>query len=227
LVDGLTMPDLAQRIMDSGAFYVIAHPRSIGDPRCTGCRWVFEDMMPGNAPAVEVWNGLWNERNAEGVALFYEWLNAGHRMVCTAGTDLHAYPRGNIRGAAVNVVYAEHYSAEGILAGLRKGNSYLSAGPTLLMKLSDENGKVAHIGDALPGTTVIYDITVSEYEQGDTLSVIADGTVVETIALDGSNSVSNIYSPTRWMTFEVRDKAGDMRLITNPVFVVTGSPEFM
>jgi hypothetical protein len=219
LVKGLTMPDLAQRIMDSGAFYVIAHPRSIGDPRCTGCRWEFDDMMPGNAPAVEVWNGLWNERNAEGVALFYEWLNAGHRMVCTAGTDLHAYPRGNIRGAAVNVVYAEHYSAEGILAGLRKGNSYLSAGPMIEMKLSDENGNVARIGDTLPGSNVSYNITVSEFEPGDTLRVIADGTVVETITPDGSHSMSGRYAPNRWMTFEVHDKAGDMRLITNPVFV--------
>ncbi|MEO1440671.1 MAG: CehA/McbA family metallohydrolase [Chloroflexota bacterium] len=223
LVNGLTMPDLAQRIMDTGAFYVIAHPRSIGDPRCTGCRWEFEDMMPGNAPAVEVWNGLWNERNAEGVALFYEWLNAGHRLVCTAGTDLHAYPRGNIRGAAVNVVYAEHYSAGGILAGLHKGNSYLSAGPTLSMKLSDENVNTALIGDTLPGSTVSYDITVSDYAPGDTLRVIADGHVLETVSLDECEHVEGRQSPNRWMTFEVHDETGDMRLITNPVFVTLPS----
>ena len=56
---GPEMAALAGRIQATGGLYVIAHPKSVGDPYCTGCRWLYPDMMPGPARLVEVWNGDW------------------------------------------------------------------------------------------------------------------------------------------------------------------------
>ncbi|MCG8606923.1 CehA/McbA family metallohydrolase, partial [bacterium] len=36
--------------------FIIAHPQAIGDPLCTGCTWLFGEVMPGNAKLVEIWN---------------------------------------------------------------------------------------------------------------------------------------------------------------------------
>ena len=86
---------LAERMLAAGELFVIAHPRTEGDPHCTGCRWLYPGMMPGAARLVEVWNGEWfggardHDRNEAALQLWYRWLNEGHRMVATAGTDVH------------------------------------------------------------------------------------------------------------------------------------------
>ncbi len=70
---GLTMPALAAARIAEGKTFVIAHPMSPGDPACTGCRWDYEDMRPGPARLVEVWNGPWSDANEEALALYREW----------------------------------------------------------------------------------------------------------------------------------------------------------
>ena len=42
-----TMDQIAQQVHAQGGLFIIAHPQSVGDPDCTGCRWLFESMMPG------------------------------------------------------------------------------------------------------------------------------------------------------------------------------------
>ncbi|MEO0564670.1 MAG: CehA/McbA family metallohydrolase, partial [Chloroflexota bacterium] len=195
LLDGASIETLAQRVLDTSALFVIAHPMSIGDPQCTGCRWEFETMMPGIAPAVEIWNGRWDERNAEAVALYYSWLNEGHQLVCTAGTDLHTYPPPNVTGAAVNMVYAEHFTVEGVLNGIRKGNNYLTAGPLLNVKFTSEAGGNARYGDTLTGKSINYQISVTNINPGDKLHLIADGEVIEVTDLYEGNDIAGKIAP--------------------------------
>ena len=78
--DVRTMRQVAREVHTQGGLFIIAHPRSVGDPDCTGCRWLFESMMPGTAVAVEVWNENWTGRmagNEGSLALAFEWLNQG------------------------------------------------------------------------------------------------------------------------------------------------------
>jgi len=115
-----------------GGLFVIAHPMAIGDPYCTGCQWRYPTMTPGTATAVEVWNSDWRSesRNELGLSLAYEWLNAGHRLALTAGTDNHGRNHRAMH-YGFNVVYADDLSEREILRAVRAGHLYISAGPTL------------------------------------------------------------------------------------------------
>ncbi len=220
--DGRTMADIASTILDKGGVFVIAHPRSPGDPACTGCRWEFDEMMPGIAPAVEIWNGIWRPYNEEGLHLYYAWLNEGHRLVATAGTDIHGQPPPEVTGGATNVVYAEELSEAAVLGAIRRGRLYLSGGPDLRLTATDDRGTEAMMGGTVASTDAI---TVhSSWRNtlaGDRVRLIVNGEIHEEI--DASHTDEGSWNlageTTRWFLVEVRDAQGGMRAITNPVFV--------
>ncbi len=144
---------LPARSTRAGGTYIIAHPHAIGDPICTGCHWDYNDMLPGSAKLVEVWNGgTWaNESyNELGLAQYYHWLNAGHRLVATAGTDIHGQPNTH-EPFGFNVVFAQAGTPEGIFAGLQAGHAFLSSGPHLEVTAQSDNGHGAMMGDSLMG----------------------------------------------------------------------------
>jgi len=218
--NGNTMSDLAQAVLDSSALYVIAHPGSPGDPSCTGCRWEFDDMMPGVAPAVEVWNGSWSKYNQEGLELYYQWLNAGHKLVMTAGTDIHGKPRAGAKPAGYNVVYADDLTEVDILNAVRQGKSYLSSGPDLKV-IAFSGGNRAIVGDTLDtyGTMKLTALWAS-VDAGDSVQLIAEGDTVEQVNATDSNRVTwEIDEPGAWYVVELRADNGDLRAITNPIWV--------
>ena len=113
------MPDIAAAVAAAGGLFVIAHPMSVGDPVCTGCDWRYDDMMPGNARCVEIWNGgPWSEDNERGLSLWYSWLNQGYRMVATAGSDIHG-PSDVDTFVGLNNVYAAELSERAILDAVK------------------------------------------------------------------------------------------------------------
>jgi hypothetical protein len=89
-------------------------------------------MTPGTARAVEVWNSDWRgeSRNELGLTLAYGWLNLGHRLALTAGTDNHGR-NSKAMHYGFNIVYAEDLSEREILRAVRAGHLYISAGPSL------------------------------------------------------------------------------------------------
>ncbi len=218
----LTMPELAQRVLDAGRFFVIAHPMAPGDPECCGCHWEHLDMMPGNAPAVEIWNGWWAEYNEQGVQLYYSWLNAGHRLVATSGTDIHERPPADAQGrAASNVVYAESFSEDGILEGLKCGHSYISAGPELLLNAVSDSGAMAMMGDTLPAETVTVTARWQNAHEDDVLRLIVNGIVqhMQTATVSGEATWTLPAGSAGWLTVELRAADGSMWAITNPIFI--------
>jgi predicted metal-dependent phosphoesterase TrpH len=137
------VPDIAAEIHEAGGIAVICHPLSIGDPWCCGCRWEHADMMPGNAAAVEIWNGIWDEdKNGGGIKLWQSWLTEGHKLVATAGSDIHGPPpAGHLaHRAAHNVVYAPERNRHAILEALKVGRSYVSTGPVGTLQASSSSG---------------------------------------------------------------------------------------
>ena len=214
-----TMPELAQRVMDSGALFVIAHPMAPGDPVCSGCRWEYENMRPGNAPAVEVWNGGWREYNEMSLQECYQWLNDGHRLVLTAGSDMHGPPQVTSR-VGRNVVYAEELSEVAILDAIRQGHSYLSAGPELLLSGRTESGQEAMAGDKLPATNVTLHVQWSGAHEGDVLRLIGDGQVMDTRPAAAQGEFTWTLNPgqARWCNVELCDSSGGMWALTNPIF---------
>jgi hypothetical protein len=230
------MPAIARAAAEAGQVFVIAHPHSLDDPYCTGCAWHFDDASPGPAHAVEVWNGPWDgdSNNESNLDLWYRWLNVGHRLAATAGTDAHgAYEDGDAgRSLGFNVVYARERSEAGILEAIRLRHLYLSSGPRLILsgrQAGGETGPVASMGDVLcsaPGETAAGRTVevVCRWEScppGAVLRSIVDGRLRDSRPVDGAGSQSWTLAPgeDHWCTAELRDGAGDMLALTNPIFL--------
>lgn len=215
----MTMPELAQSVLDAGCPFIIAHVMHPGDPYCCGCRWEHYDMMPGNATHVEVWNGPWTLHNQESLLLFYHWLDEGHRIVATSGTDLHGSPPPNVRGA-VNVVYAEDLTEEAIIAAIKAGRSYISGGPTLLLDARAASGVEGMIGDTLPPEAVTLRIRWSGAHPGDYLRLVVNGRAYHDKLVEESGEVQwpLAAGQARWCTAELRDNDDGLWAVTNPIY---------
>jgi len=217
--DHFTMPQLADRVLASGALFVTAHPMAPGDPECSGCHWEYEDMLPGNSPAVEIWNGGWSPYNQMTVEMYYQWLNEGHKISATAGSDMHGPPDPDRRGGR-NVVYAEELSEEAILEAVRKGRSYISAGPDLILSGQTQSGIEAINGDTLPPEAAVISVHWSGAHEGDILRFNVNGRTLEKRPIQAAGEASWTLEPgqAKWCNVEIRDAQNEMWAITNPIY---------
>jgi hypothetical protein len=229
------MAAIAAQTYAAGQVFIIAHPQAAGDPGCTGCAWRFGDIMPGNARLVEIWNGPWagDSNNEASLALWYDWLNQGHRLAATAGSDTHSQ-RSYANQPGFNVVYADALTEAALLDALLAGHLYLSAGPQVSFRA------VSHV----PGTSEVPGTSARAAGQtwisGDTatgpvaftlawagcptsarIRVIVDGKLlVEQPTAPGDGSYTWCMTPAdaRWVLAEIRDGADQMLAVTNPIF---------
>ncbi len=226
-VDGCarSMSQVAAEVTASGALYAIAHPTAIGDPICTGCNWVYPDMQPGTARAVEIWNTTWKgeSNNEDAIQLWYAWLNQGIRMVATSGTDAHG-PFAPETELGFDVVYADRLTEDAILQAIRLGHLYISAGPALGVTGVSASGATAMMGDSLPCEDAQVMATWDGCKGDERLSVIVDGKVFAEVAVAGVKGshtweVAGDKAQVRWCVIELRDCRNHLRAITNPIFV--------
>jgi len=221
-----TMDQLAQEVYAQGGLFIIAHPRSVGDPDCTGCDWLFESMMPGSALAVEVWNENWTGQmagNEQSLALAFEWLNQGYRLALTSGTDTHGPEHNRIAETfGFDVVYADDLSEREILRAVQQGHLYLSAGPGLQLNAA-ANGMHAMMGDVLDiGEDVPIYVTAkwTDCSPRSHLAFIVNGVVQETCLVqdEGSGTWELRGGQANWCLVTVRDDQGVMLALSNPIF---------
>lgn len=216
------MDAIYREATERGGLFIIAHPRAQGDPECTGCRWLYEEVMPGPARGVEVWNDDWssNSNNDQGLQLAYQWLNQGFRLALTAGTDNHGRPGDRHYG--YNVVFAADLSEAEILKAVRAGHSYLSAGPRLELTAAQGQQR-AMIGDVLqPDEAAPIHLTArwADCPTGAVLEWIVDGQIRERLPIQNENSLRWALpgGSARWSLVTLRDPAGRMLALTNPIY---------
>jgi hypothetical protein len=207
-----------------GGLFVIAHPQAQGDPVCTGCDWRYDGMMPGPAPAVEIWNGPWagDSNNERALALWYEWLSQGRRLVATAGSDAHG--AGGLRAkTGRNVVWSEGLTEEAILGSIAAGRLYLSVGPHLELA-AVSGGSEAGMGETIAAGSADFRADWQGCPSGSLLRLVGDGTVLaEGRAEDeGPRRWEGIRA--RWCVAELRDRSGDLLAVTNPVYLGPARP---
>lgn len=227
---GDEMGQIARRTDRAGELFVIAHPMDKGDPTCTGCRWLYPKMMPGPAQLVEVWNEAWwgkdgrsREKNEGSLALYYSWLNAGHRLVATAGSDTHGQAHYD-EGPGFNVVYAEALSEPAILEAIAQGHLYLSAGPELRLNATTMAGDMAMMGDVLPvapDTEVAVLAHWANCPADAVLHLVVNGQSFHERIIPAQGEDTWLLKPreANWFTLELRSTAGELLALTNPIFV--------
>lgn len=220
-----TMQDIASEVQARGGLFIIAHPRSIGDPECTGCRWVYDSMMPGNARAVEVWNDPWTnpgDHNEEALVLVFGWLNQGYKMALSAGTDNHGHHHME-EPYGFNVVYAQDLSEQEILRAVREGHLYLSSGPRLELNAALD-GESVMMGDSIrpaDNQPVPIEIKWDGCLAGAQVTLVADGTPhAAVLASDrGSQTFTLNGGQAHWCLATARAEGGRMLALTNPIFL--------
>ncbi len=220
--DDDTMGRIAAATYASDQVFIIAHPQSDSDPGCTGCAWRYGLMMPGNARLVEIWNGPWrgDSNNEDALALWYDWLNQGWRLYATAGTDVHGSDHAGDAIPAFSVIYAEALTEAALLKALRVGHLYLSAGPELLLQARDAAGAIWMSGDtvSLPAT---FTASWARCPAGAQVRLIANGRLWEQRSVSEQGDYHWAITPEQaaWIVLELRDSAGDMLAVTNPIFL--------
>jgi len=215
------MRAIAADVEARGGLFIIAHPKSKGDPVCTGCDWRYDEMMPGTARCVEIWNkGIWNEQNEQGLALWYSWLNQGYRMVATAGTDVHGQVPADLR-IGFNVIYAEALEERALLDAIRQGHLYVSSGPQLTLTARNETGKTAMMGDTIEDLSVALTCTWDQVAEALQIRLIGDGEMIDTRAIDAPGEHMWTIKPSQyhWLTVEIRDDQHELRAVANPIFL--------
>ncbi|MCD6289614.1 MAG: PHP domain-containing protein [Anaerolineae bacterium] len=221
-----SMAKIAQEVMDAGGLFVIAHPAAPGDPKCTGCHWQYPDVFPGPARLVEVWNGPWKQdsHNERAVAIWYNWLNEGHRITATAGTDAHGpehHTPAQDLNVGLNVVYADKLSQAAVLQAISRGHLYVSSGPHLELTGTAESGEHAMMGDTLPGGPAHIQATWEECPRGAQARLIMDGQIAEEWRTGDHGTREWTIAPgqAHWCLMEIRDPQGRMLALTNPIFL--------
>ncbi|MEO8391740.1 MAG: CehA/McbA family metallohydrolase [Chloroflexota bacterium] len=217
----MDIDSIMQQVIDRNELLIIAHPMTPDEPFCSGCMWLYEEARPGVALGVEVWNGVWNEYNDDGLHQYYAWLNVGNRLFATTGSDIHeAYPPNDDGRKAFNIVYADQLSEEAILAAVRKGHSYVSAGPELLLNAETASGEAAMCGDLLPAEAVTLKAVWRNAHPGDVLRLIVEGQIKEELPADsaGEQSWSFAAGEAKWATVELRDARNSLWAVSNPIF---------
>lgn len=213
-----SMAAIAEQVGAAGGVFIIAHPMSPGDPVCTGCDWRYHDMMPGSARCVEIWNGgAWGASNELDLALWYAWLNRGHRMVATAGTDVHG-PQPLDMAMGLNVVYAEALNERAILGAISRGHLYLSCGPRLDVSVVKGEETLGIMGDVVPEGPNAMVVRWSDAPSGGTLRWVCDGKVLRAQPISPQGEDVFVLDCTRWCVVELRDGTGAMSAISNPCF---------
>lgn len=214
------MAQIANTTYANDQIFIIAHPLAIGDPACTGCNWRYGEMMPGTARFVEIWNGPWlgDSNNEDALALWYDWLNQGRRLIATAGTDTHR-TSDYAAQPGFNVLYAPELSQAGIFQALRAGHSYLSAGPQLTLTATCP-GQQWLMGDTVDQPASVT-ATWAACPADAQLRVIAQGRLLHQQPVGEQGHYQWAITPQEadWYVVEVRGSQGELLAITNPLFV--------
>ena len=142
------MAALCAEVQAEGALFAINHPKVTGPP------WEWGDEV--QADAIEVWQQPWHVFNYQSLAAWDRLLKEGRRIAAAGGSDKHQAPFDGLLGfhevgRPCTWVYAEELSAPALLAGLRAGHAFVSAGPAgpRLELTATAGASTAMMGDQL------------------------------------------------------------------------------
>jgi hypothetical protein len=116
-------------------------------------------------------------------------------------------------------------SEKGIIAAIKAGHSYISAGPELLLTATTADGKHAMIGDTVAHEHVQSGpITIraawQEGHEGDGIRFVINGMVYREKIVGPAGEMTWTLEPgqAKWCCIELRDSDEGLWAVTNPIF---------
>ncbi|WP_212753928.1 CehA/McbA family metallohydrolase [Nakamurella aerolata] len=220
----------------AGGLVTAAHPFA----NCFAC--AFEFPLDAGVDLIEVWNGPWTPEDDAAVTHWDGLLRTGTFLPAIGDSDAHA-PADTV-GLPQTVVYADKLERTALMQRLKQGRSYLVASAGLSLAAgawaagaapaSNSDGTaaelagkpgVAGLGGRLAvdwGVEVTVRCRVSGFPAGAVATVFDQlGPQLHT-PVDGPDQLVEWVTDARytcWVRFEVRDAAGAMLALSNPIFV--------
>lgn len=224
-----------------GALISVNHPFAL----CGGCDWSYGDAVR-EFDAVEVWNGEWDKTDESALKLWDGLLQRGLRPTAVASSDSHRAQ--NPIGRPTTHVAAEELTQAALLRAIRRGRVYLTQVPHgLTIDFEAAAGTLGSAGAAgartgvggeirlaAPGTLLFYvrvafapyatEASIPFAPRSAAVSLVADGRAVRTWSSDQLTEVFEVECERDgYYRLEVRDKAGAMLALTNPVYIRVGA----
>ena len=143
----------------------IAHPFAIGNPVCTGCKWEYPIKDYNLIDYIEIYNSpnptdtSWNEDAYE---LWKSLILKGYKIACVSGRDWHG-PNKENSSFALTYIGCESLDELSLLKSLKKGNNYITLGPTLDFKIINDKASF-HLGDYIKSGEYTLKISINEIE---------------------------------------------------------------
>lgn len=190
----------------AGGLVSVNHPKPFGPP------WEYPGVRGHHA--IEVWNGPWDALNAVALAYWEARLRQGEHLLALGGSDTH-----RLRAAAPGAIFTARLgqpttwvrvegtpTAEGILAGLHAGNSFISAeptGPQLYLTRDGGQLRIRCVGAA-----------------GATLMLLSDRGAVFAEAIVAADDIRHVpfSGGLAYLRAQLVDAYGRILALTNPVW---------
>lgn len=142
---------LIEEVHNDGGLISVNHPDLFREPMCRDCPFRYRDVK--GFDAIEVWNGPWHILNSESLLWWHHLLTEGFRVTAIGGSDYHGVDLTRV-GEPATWIYADKYTIDGILNGIKMGRVYITytpGEPLIDMKAIDKNGNIYMIGDNIKG----------------------------------------------------------------------------
>jgi len=222
-VRGATIEAAIHDIHEKGGLISINHPLLFVGDLCIGCGWDHA-VDPLTIDAVEIRTGIF-----PGESYWEDLVAAGSRAAAIAGSDDHRAgrdlgPLDSPIGTPVTLVWADELSVEGIVRGVRDARTVVKVnGPDGPMIESELSGR--RDGDTVlsPGSTATLRAVVTG-GAGGLLRALANGVVIDEVAVDGDPFVREIEVEVAAVgedryRHEVVDADGSLRTLTSYVWL--------
>ncbi len=226
--DNARMSNIAAQVHRTGAVISINHPFAL----CGGCAWSYT-AAARDFDAIEVWNGPWDATDEQALVMWDKILQSGGRLTAIASTDSHR--QITPIGQPTTHVAANTLAQIALLNAIRQGRVYLTgdvARPILGFEAEVTTGKRRSrwaIGDEIrlsaPGTIRFF-ISAEAISPDATILLISSGQVVRRLTSQSDAHPQMVEIECRqdsYFRLEVRDKAGALLALTNPIYVKIGA----
>lgn len=217
----------------------INHPVRPSGEQCMGCGWEQATDMR-RVQAIEVVNGPDADSEWSGIPFWHAQLQRGLRITAIGGSDNHrpheARGMPGALGEPTTVVHARELSQLAVLEGIRAGHVFIDLKnvPGRVLELTaTASGKRAMMGDALavkPGDTARFTVRVAQ-AKGARIEVLFDGersSLLGQREVDADEVVRTFFWPSdgkrHWVRIDVRDAAGKLILLGNPIYLDPKQP---
>jgi hypothetical protein len=226
-----TLAALQHEVEDLHGIISINHPISPSGENCMGCGWTAADTDFHRIQAVEIVNGGRAEGEYSGIPFWEALLNRGFKITAVGGSDNHDADKpldqpGSV-GYPETVVHAQGLTQQAVLDAIRAGHVYLDLAGSknrLLEYTASTSEHTAEMGDILQaqcGNAVQLSVHTANVP-GDSLELAEDGQTLAQKTIDESGASSYNWTSDgarHWLLFSVRNPAGELLLIGNPIFV--------